>query len=284
MIVRAQPRARYAVIGNPIAHSRSPGIHAAFAAQTGEAIEYGTMLAPLDGFVASVERFISEGGAGLNVTLPFKEQACQWVRQRGGALSPRAQAAGAVNTLRFDTGEVLGDNTDGAGLVRDLQERHNVVLPGARVLLLGAGGAARGAAQAFLGCGVGTLLVANRTPARARQLVSELADQRASAISWSELGSVAAQLVIQATSAALTGGDLDLPAAVFAGRPFCYDMAYAPRSTPFLDQARQAGCQRCADGLGMLVEQAAESFLIWRGVRPQTEPVYRSLRAQLDAA
>ncbi|MBW6493392.1 MAG: shikimate dehydrogenase [Burkholderiaceae bacterium] len=284
MIIRAQPRARYAVIGNPIAHSRSPGIHAAFAAQTGEAIEYGTMLAPLDGFAASVERFMTEGGAGLNVTLPFKEQACAWVRQRGGAISPRALAAGAVNTLRFDTGEVLGDNTDGAGLVRDLQERHGVELPGARVLLLGAGGAARGAAQALLGCGVVGLLVANRTPARARQLVAELADQRASAIAWSELSGVTAQLVLQATSAALTGGALQLPAAVFAGRPFCYDMTYAPRSTAFLDQARQAGCHRGADGLGMLVEQAAESFLVWRGVRPQTEPVYRSLRAQLDAA
>ena len=284
MNLRSAPRARYAVIGNPIAHSRSPLIHAAFAAQTGEPIEYGAMLAPLDGFAASVARFMSEGGAGLNVTLPFKEQACDWVRQRGGAISPRALAAGAVNTLRFDTDEVLGDNTDGAGLVRDLHERHGVVLPGACVALLGAGGAARGAAQALLGCGVAALLVANRTPARARQLVAELADQRASAIAWSELGGGAAQLVVQATSAALTGGALQLPAAVFAGQPFCYDMTYAPRSTAFLDQARQAGCRRGADGLGMLVEQAAESFLVWRGVRPQTEPVYRSLRAQLDAA
>ncbi len=280
----APPSARYAVIGNPISHSRSPLIHAAFAAQTGASIEYGTLLAPLDGFAASVERFIAEGGAGLNVTLPFKEQACDWVQQRGGSISARALAAGAVNTLRFDAGEVLGDNTDGAGLVRDLELRHGIALRGMRVVLLGAGGAARGAAQALLARGVAALLIANRTPARARQLVTALADQRASAIEWHGIGAAGAQLLLQATSAAFTGGALELPAGVFAGQPFCYDMTYAPRSTAFLDQARQAGCRRGADGLGMLVEQAAESFLLWRGVRPQTEPVYRSLREQLDGA
>jgi len=279
-----QAPARYAVVGNPISHSRSPLIHAEFAAQTGERIEYGTLLAPLDGLGACVAGFLADGGAGLNVTLPFKEQAFEWARARGGVITARAIAAGAVNTLRFDTGEVLGDNTDGAGLVRDLQQRHGVVLQGSRVLLLGAGGAARGAAQALLACGVAALLIANRSPGRARALVDELADQRSSAIEWPDIGSQSAQLVLQATSAAFTGGVLEVPAAIFAGQPFCYDMTYAPRSTAFLEQARQAGCHRGADGLGMLVEQAAESFMFWRGIRPQTEPVYRSLRAQLDAA
>ncbi len=270
--------ARYAVIGNPIAHSRSPAIHAAFAAQTGEHIEYGALLAPPEGFRETVERFRSDGGSGLNVTLPFKEQAFDWVREQGGVLTPRALAAGALNTLRFGADALLGDNTDGAGLVRDLQERHGVALAGASVLLLGAGGAARGVAPALLAGQVQGLHVANRTLARARELVERLSDARATALDWSRIAQAAPTLVINATSAGIAGDGLELPDAVFAGRPFCYDMVYAPRATDFLEQAQRAGCRQRADGLGMLVEQAAESFFVWRGVRPATGPVFRALR------
>lgn len=277
-------RRRYAVMGNPIGHSRSPVIHAAFAAQLHERIEYGALLVPPDGFRAAVARFRAEGGGGLNLTLPFKEQGFAWVREQGGELTSRAVAAAAVNTLRFDGDALLGDNTDGAGFVQDLQQRHGFPLSAARVLLLGAGGAARGVAPALLEQGVAALWIANRTQRRAQELVARFSDPRVRALGWDEMGEVEPTLVVHATSATIAGGVLALPAAAFGARPVCYDLSYARRSTAFLEQARRAGSRRCFDGLGMLVEQAAESFLVWRGLRPETEAVYRAQREQLDAA
>lgn len=268
---------RYAVIGNPVAHSRSPSIHARFAKQTGHDIEYGRLLAPLDGFVRVVERFRAEGGRGLNVTLPFKLEAYAWAGRRSG----RAQAAGAVNTLRFDDdGTAFGDNTDGAGLVRDVQQRLGLPLAGRAVLVLGAGGAARGVVGPLLDAGVARLVIANRTPARAIALAEAFAQARACDFAALDAGF---DLVVNATSAGLSDERLPISDAVLGAATLCYDMVYAARDTAFVAQALAAGCPRASDGLGMLVEQAAESFLVWRGVRPLTGPVYEALRAELAA-
>ncbi|RPH67468.1 MAG: shikimate dehydrogenase [Burkholderiales bacterium] len=294
---------RYAVIGNPVAHSRSPAIHARFASQTGHDIEYGRLLAPLDGFVEAVRRFRNEGGRGLNVTLPFKLEAFAWAGRR----SARAQAAGAVNTLRFDAdGASLGDNTDGAGLVRDVETRLGMSLAGRSVLVLGAGGAARGALGPLLDAGVARLVIANRTPGKAVALVE--AFTQAGGAGGAQAGGAQArastsgspprarpracefaaldagfELIVNATSTGLSGARLPVPDAVFATAALAYDMFYAPRDTAFMAQALGAGCRRACDGLGMLVEQAAESFLVWRGVRPLTGPVYEALRAEFAA-
>jgi len=285
---------RYAVIGNPVAHSRSPSIHARFAKQTGQDIEYGRLLAPLDGFVEAVERFRDAGGRGLNVTLPFKLEAFAWAARR----SERAQLAGAVNTLRFDRDDAWGDNTDGAGLVRDLEDRLGLALAGRSVLILGAGGATRGVIGPLLEAGVARLTIANRTPSRAIELVDDFlraAESRAPAGSalpgtplpagrlrgcgFDDAGG-GHDLVVNATSAGLAGERLPIADALLAGAVLAYDMFYAARETAFVAQALAAGCPRACDGLGMLVEQAAESFLAWRGVRPLTAPVYEALRAE----
>ena len=287
---------RYAVVGNPVAHSRSPSIHARFARQTGHDIEYGRLLAPLDGFSGSVERFRDEGGRGLNVTLPFKLEAFAWATRR----SARAQAAGAVNTLRFDDGAAFGDNTDGAGLVRDIEFRLGLALAGRSVLVLGAGGAARGVLGPLLDAGVARLTIANRTQAKAIALVEAFAPTgqtgvpdgvaAASTPSPARLRSCdfarlesGFDLIVNATSTGLSAERLPLADAVFAAAALAYDMFYAARDTAFVAQALAAGCRRACDGLGMLVEQAAESFLVWRGVRPLTAPVYEALRAELAA-
>ncbi len=297
---------RYVVIGNPIAHSKSPQIHAAFARQTGEAIAYERLLAPIDGFEASVREFIATGGRGANVTVPFKLEAFALADQ----LSERATAAGAVNTLRFDRqGErvaIVGDNTDGVGLVRDIVINAGVAVAGARVLLLGAGGAARGVILPLLAELPAQLVIANRTLARAEELVAQFAGAAASSASTSasapESASASASasavrlsasrfedltgrfdIVINATSASLSSELPPVPASVFAAGGFAYDMMYGAQPTVFMAMAAQAGAQ-VRDGLGMLVEQAAESFYVWRGVRPDTMPVYRELRAQLASA
>ncbi len=285
---------RYAVVGNPVAHSRSPSIHARFARQTGHDIEYGRLLAPLDGFSGSVERFRDEGGRGLNVTLPFKLEAFAWATRR----SARAQAAGAVNTLRFDDGAAFGDNTDGAGLVRDIEFRLGLALAGRSVLVLGAGGAARGVLGPLLDAGVARLTIANRTQAKAIALVEAFAptvqtgvpdgaaaastplSARLQACDFARLEG-GFDLIVNATSTGLSAERLPLADAVFAAAALAYDMFYAARDTAFVAQALAAGCRRACDGLGMLVEQAAESFLVWRGVRPLTAPVYDALRAEL---
>jgi shikimate dehydrogenase len=257
---------RYALIGNPVAHSKSPWIHAAFARATGEDIDYGLLEAPLDGFAQAVERWRAAGGKGLNVTLPFKNEAFRLCRN----VSARARLAQAVNTLRFE--DSFGDNTDGIGLVRDFSDHLDVPLAGKTVLLLGAGGAAQGVVGALLEAGVARLVIANRTPSRAQQLASRF--RGVSAAGYEALP--AADVIINATSAGLADAAPPLPQGLLHGGVLAYDMVYG-RDTPFLAAARAAGARAC-DGLGMLVEQAAESFLVWRGVRPATRPVLASLR------
>jgi len=271
---------QYAVIGHPIAHSKSPQIHARFAAQTGEDLRYASILAPLDGFAATVHDFIAAGGRGMSVTVPFKEQAFRLATR----LSPRAQAAGAVNTLSFSGSEIFGDNTDGAGLVRDITQNLGRNLAGQRILLLGAGGAARGVVMPLLLENPARLVIANRTAQKAAQLAAEFARLPGCALPLKPEGCGFAELtfrdvfdiVINATSAGLQGSDLAIPDSLFAPDALAYEMVYG-RETPFMAQARRNDAH-VADGLGMLVEQAAEAFLLWRGIRPDTAPLLHELK------
>jgi len=268
----------YAVFGNPIAHSKSPPIHAAFAAATGQDMRYEARLAALDGFSRAVADFVGEGGRGANVTVPFKEEAFRLASR----LSERAARAGAVNTLVVDGSQILGDNTDGAGLVADIVDNLNVDLKGCCILLLGAGGAARGVIAPLLAAGPAALTIANRSVGKADDLARNFADlAMIEASSFDQLVGKRFDLVINATSASLAGEALPLPPSVFAGVGLAYDMMYGKGDTPFMAQARRLGAARCADGLGMLVEQAAEAFFVWRGVRPVTAPVLAELRALL---
>lgn len=272
---------RYAVIGNPVAHSKSPRIHALFAQQTGKALEYGLLPAELDGFAQVVRTFFAQGGAGLNVTVPFKEQA----HTLADVLSARAKAAGAVNTLWMQDGRLHGCNTDGVGLVGDLV-RLGVRLSGARVLMVGAGGAARGVLQPLIDAGCTLLRIVNRNASRAHELAA--AWQCVAPVQAGGLADAAVDggwdVVINATSTGLAGQAPQLPSGLYAAGGVAYDMMYGPKPTPFLVQARADGAALCADGLGMLVGQAAESFRIWHGVRPDPEPVLQRLRAELSAA
>jgi shikimate dehydrogenase len=264
---------RYAVIGNQIAHSKSPVIHAAFAAQTGEPIEYGRILGDPDDFAGDVRRFVAEGGRGLNVTVPFKTAAFELLDD----LSDRARAAGAVNTLIIRDGGLLrGDNTDGSGLLRDLTVNHGLVLAGKRVLLLGAGGAARGVVQPLLEAGPAALLIANRTASKAEALAAQF--DQASGCGLDELDGQRFDLIINATSTGLNGQVPAIPEDCLAEGGWVYDLLYADEPTPFCRWGQARGAARVLDGLGMLVEQAAESFWLWRGVRPQTAPVIAQLR------
>ncbi len=263
---------RYAVIGNPVAHSKSPWIHAEFARATGQAIEYGRIEAPLDGFARAVEEFRASGGKGLNVTLPFKEEAFRYCADS----SLRARAAEAVNTLVLDRAAPYGDNTDGAGLVRDLEANLGFSLGGKRVLLAGAGGAARGVVEPLLAAGAARLVIANRTATKARALAARFAGVLG--CGYDGLAGEAFELVVNATSAGLSNEAPALPRSVFRDGCLAYDMLYG-RDTPFLAMARAAGA-RASDGLGMLVEQAAESFCLWRGLRPDTRPVLAKLRGR----
>lgn len=274
---------RYAVIGHPIAHSKSPQIHAAFARQTAQDLGYEAILAPLDGFVATVQAFRAAGGRGMNVTVPFKLEAFALADRH----TPRARAAGAVNTLAFDADGILGDNTDGAGLVRDLTVNLNCPLQGRRVLLLGAGGAARGAILPILDERPTALVMANRTVARAEELArvfaAEAGDTQLSASSFAALAGQSFDVVINATAASLDDDVPPLPPGLYASGALAYDMMYGRGDTPFMTAARADGAARVADGLGMLVEQAAESFTLWRGVRPDSRAVLAELRRQIDA-
>ena len=262
---------RYGVIGHPVAHSKSPWIHAQFARATGEAIEYGAIDAPPDGFASEVERFRAAGGRGLNVTLPFKREAFELCAQA----TPRARDAQAVNTLVLDRERIFGDNTDGVGLVRDLAGNLGFDAAGARILLLGAGGAAQGVLGPLAQAGPAVLVIANRTPARAEALAARVPGT--GACGFAGLAGREFDLVVNATSAGLGGELPPLPRTLFARGALAYDMMYG-RETEFLAMARAAGA-RTSDGLGMLVEQAAESFFVWRGVRPATAPVLAALRA-----
>lgn len=268
---------RYVVIGNPIEHSKSPQVHALFAQQTRQAMVYDRLLAPVDGFADVVRNFMAQGGRGANVTVPFKLDAFKLAHE----LSPRAQAAGAVNTLSFSAGCIRGDNTDGIGLVRDIVINAGIPLKGRSVLLIGAGGAARGVILPLIEESIASLVIANRTQATAMSLVDHFSASTVplSVSAFDQLDAVF-DVIINATSASL-GSDLPpLPAAVFGPQTLAYDMMYGARPTVFMDYAAQHGAQ-VRDGLGMLIEQAAEAFHLWRGVRPDTGPVYQWLRGQL---
>jgi shikimate dehydrogenase len=273
---------RYAVFGNPVAHSKSPQIHAAFALQTGQDISYRAVKVDEAGFAEAAEAFFSGGGRGLNVTVPFKGDAWEFA----GVRSPGADRARAVNTLSIDQGGLVrGDNTDGIGLVRDMVANLGWTIAGQRVLLLGAGGAARGVLELLLREKPSGLLVVNRTPQRARDLAAEFADLGAVAGDGFEAMSDGEfDLVINATSASLSGELPPLPEGLLSERGCCYDMMYGAGPTVFMRWAALHAAWAVADGLGMLVEQAAESFYLWRRERPRTAPVIAELRAALDAA
>ena len=271
---------RYCVLGNPVAHSRSPAIHAQFAAQSGQDLVYEALLAPLDGFADTVRGFITAGGKGANVTVPFKEEAFRLSNR----LSPRAERAGAVNTLTFTADGITGDNTDGAGLVRDIEANLGFSLAGKRILLLGAGGAARGVIAPLLACKPAGLTIANRSADKAQALADRFSDLAAvDAGNFAKTAGSRFDVIINATSASLAGEALPLPAGIFAPGSLAYDMMYGKGETPFLALARAQGAAHLADGLGMLVEQAAEAFLVWRGVRPDSRSVLAALRTQLAA-
>ena len=271
---------RYAVIGNPVAHSKSPLIHAAFARQTGQQLTYGRLLAPLDGFAAEVARFAATGGMGLNVTVPFKLQAFELAQE----CSERARRAGAVNTLKRVGDHWYADNTDGAGLVHDLIENLGVGLAGRRIAVLGAGGAARGVLQPILDAHAAEIVIANRTVGKADALAQEFARYGPiTAAAPADLAGHVFDVVINATSFGMRDTVPTAPpclASIFSPSTFAYDLVYAltDELTPFLQVARAGGAGRVADGLGMLIEQAAESFFLWRGVRPDTKHVFPLLR------
>lgn len=270
----------YAVIGNPIAQSKSPQIHTMFAQATGQDMVYNKLEAPLDGFADAVLRFRAAGGRGLNVTAPFKLQALAMATQA----RPAAWAAGAANTLRFGAGEQIeAENFDGLALVRDLVHNHAMPIAGRRVLLLGAGGAVRGALHPLLEQNPARVVVVNRTVDKARKVVDELGHEpRVAWCGYAELGSERFDIVIDGTSASLRGELPPIGAGVFGPDAVAYEMVYGKGLTPFLKLAKSAGVTRLADGVGMLVEQAAEAFNWWRGVRPATQAVIEALTVPLE--
>ncbi|MDK1024526.1 MAG: shikimate dehydrogenase [Gammaproteobacteria bacterium] len=269
---------KYAVIGNPIKHSKSPEIHTAFARQTGQSLEYTRLLAPKDGFAVAFAEFATDDGKGLSVTMPFKQQAFQQVDIK----SERAVLAGAVNTIKIEQdGQTSGDNTDGVGLVNDITRNLNWAICDKRVLILGAGGAVRGVLQPFLHELPAELVIANRTVERAIELAEE----------YAELGNINASgikqitgtfdLIINATGASLQGEVPNVPNGIINAQTHCYDMTYAATETAFVRWARKQGATVTSDGLGMLVEQAALAFQIWRGVLPDTRPVIKHIRTTM---
>lgn len=265
---------RYAVFGHPVGHSRSPWIHARFAGLTGQSLSYEARDVPPGGFDAALADFLAEGGRGLNITLPHKLAAYA----AAARLTPRARRAGAVNTLAVEAAGLLGDNTDGAGLLRDLQANLGIRVAGRRVLLLGAGGAARGALPALLDARPCELLVANRSAAKAVALAAEFAADGPVSGGGLEAAAGPYDLVVNATSASLAGEVPALPGEAIGPATFCYDLAYGKGATAFVRWAGELGAAGVADGIGMLVEQAAASFALWRGVRPPTAPVLAELR------
>jgi shikimate dehydrogenase len=268
---------RYAVIGHPIAHSRSPWIHAQFARQTGEQLSYSALDIAPAGLSLRLIEFFAQGGRGLNVTVPHKQAVLPFLSQ----LSERARIAGAVNVIaRHDDGALHGDNTDGSGFVRDLTHNLRIELRGWRVLLLGAGGAARGLLAPLLALGPAQVVIVNRTADRAVQLAQQFAAHGPiHGSGFDGLGSERFELIINATAAGLDGKLPPAPVPLLRQADLCYDLAYGGGNTPFVRWAREHGVARCVDGTGMLVEQAADSFQIWRGVRPDTGPVLAALAA-----
>lgn len=269
---------RYAVIGNPIHHSKSPAIHRRFAEATGQALEYTAIEGPLGRFAATVDAFRQAGGRGMNVTAPFKLDAVAYADQR----SPAAELAGAANALKFEDGRVLAENFDGVGLVRDMVHNLGLPLRGQRVLVLGAGGATRGALLPFLAEQPALLVIANRSEDKAHALARIGAPHgNVRGSRYEALAGQTFDLVFNATSASLFGELPPVPASVFAPGCLAYELAYGKGLTPFLQLARQAGAGRLADGVGMLAEQAAEAFAWWRGVRPDTRAVIDELNVPL---
>lgn len=268
---------RYAVVGNPVEHSRSPAIHAMFAEHTGQSLVYERLLAPLEGFEATLKAFVAAGAKGCNITVPFKFDAFALATVR----TERAQLGGAVNTLRFDADGWVGDNTDGAGLVNDLQKNAGRPLAGLQVLLVGAGGASAGALGALIGARPARITVVNRTLDKAQALVTSHAHLGVPLAAATLADAPAAQdVVINATSTSLAGAASPVDARVLKPGSLALDMMYGPKAQGFLDWAAAHGAEP-RDGLGMLVEQAAEAFFFWRGVRPDTAPVLAALRAAL---
>ena len=268
---------RYAVIGFPIEHSRSPLIHRLFAQQTGENVAYSRLAATPDEFKSTVQQFADAGGRGLNVTVPHKGAAFDLAEEVG----PEARRAGAVNTLSFAAGgRVRGDNTDGIGFCRDIERNHDLRMYGKRVLILGAGGAARGVLAALLDAGLGRLVVANRTVQKAADLLAALsAPDNFSVCSLPEVADQEPfDVVINATSLGLHSAELPFSPSCMGPETFAYDLVYGPQQTPFVQWATHHGAGKAVQGWGMLVEQAAESFFLWRGIRPNTAPILESVR------
>ncbi|KWC42842.1 shikimate dehydrogenase [Burkholderia ubonensis] len=274
---------RYAVIGNPIGHTKSPLIHGLFAQETRQDISYTAIEGPIEpagAFAAVVRAFFEDGGKGINVTAPFKLDAFAMSDER----SERAMLAGAANALKFDGGRILADNFDGIGLVRDIEANLHLPMAGKRVLVLGAGGAARGALLPFLEAAPAELVIANRDVDKARALAAQVAGRGSLvAVSYADLARMGRfDLVVNATSASLTGDLPPVPPSVFSPAGTAYELAYGKRLTPFLRLAKNAGVHGIADGVGMLVEQAAEAFAWWRGVRPETSSVIDRLAVPFD--
>lgn len=271
----------YAVMGNPIKHSRSPDIHAAFAKQTSQRIEYTAIQVDVGGFDQAVGNFFANGGKGLNVTVPFKREAWQLADELGA----EAKQAGAVNTLLMNAeGQLVGRNTDGIGLVRDMLSNHGGAITDKRILLVGAGGAARGVMQPLLDEKPATLVIVNRTSDRAHDLAQDFSERGdVSGVGFDDLGDQSFDLIINATAASLQGEVPPLPDTVCAKNCWCYDMMYSAEPTPFVLWGEEHNASKSVDGLGMLVEQAAESFFLWRGVQPETAPVIQFIRDALNA-
>lgn len=262
-------------MGNPIGHSKSPQIHTLFAKQTGQDLTYEAILVPPGGFIDAVNRFRNAGGRGLNITVPFKQEAWQLATRR----SQRADRAAAVNTLTIEDNSLVGDNTDGIGLVRDLSVNHRLAIQNKRLLLLGAGGASRGVIAPLMEQSPTNITIANRTVGKAHELASRFSDLGTiQGCGFAELAGESFDVIINATAAGLDGQVPDLPHGLINQSTVCYDMMYSNEPTAFVRYAKQRGAEKTYDGLGMLVEQAAAAFFIWRGVRPDTAHVINSLR------
>lgn len=273
----AGPVDSYAVMGNPIAHSKSPTIHTLFADQTGQSLRYTANLVETDGFEKAVKDFFENGDLGLSITVPFKEEAWRLAEKR----TSRAEKAGAVNTLwQDDQGQLQGDNTDGLGLVADLKENNSVTIKGARILVLGAGGAVRGVLEPLLSEQPAELVIANRTLSKAEALVGLFPGEAVSSSSFENIEG-RFDLIINGTAASLQGEMPPVPGHIVDNRTCCYDMMYGAEKTVFNRWCREHGAKKTIDGLGMLVEQAAEQFSIWRGVRPDTRKVLDLLRNEI---
>ncbi|AEG02440.1 Shikimate dehydrogenase [Methylomonas methanica MC09] len=272
---------QYAVFGHPISHSKSPRIHSLFAEQTGQQIHYVAQDVPAGAFKAAADTFFAADGKGLNCTVPLKELAWQYA----GQLSVSARKSKAVNTLaRLADGSILGDNTDGIGLVRDLTINHNITLANSRILILGAGGATRGILHPLLAQNPAHISIVNRTRHKADTIVHEFADLGSlNSCDYADLTSLQFDLIINATSASLSDELPPLPDALLAANGYCYDLAYANKPTAFVRWGKTQHARKSLDGLGMLVEQAAEAFALWRGIRPETGPVIDLLNREREA-